>query len=348
MNAADSPPVLPVLPDPFVPPAHPGPEIDPAATGVHLDAGTRTDLGVKRVLRGLLDAWLAAEPGVREELDPEYLHELRVAVRRTRSGLGQIKGIFPPEAVERFRAELAWLGEITGPKRDLDVYRMMVPDFRLELPAELQTSLEPFDAFLAAHQAIEQAKLVAALDSERYRRLVEDWRSFLADPAPSPDDLPNAARAVEDTAAERIWRAYRRVRDHGRLIRPDTPAEAVHRLRIEGKKLRYLMEFFQSLYRPAKMQRLIAAQKQLQENLGDFNDAVVQHAALATLADAMHAEGLGTAATYMALGRLQTHLEATQAERRHAFAKRFRAFDGKTNRRRFRRLFKPRVAASTH
>ena len=35
------------------------------------------------------------EDGVRKDLDSEFLHDFRVAVRRTRSALSQIKGVFP-------------------------------------------------------------------------------------------------------------------------------------------------------------------------------------------------------------------------------------------------------------
>ena len=58
---------------------------------------------------------------MREQLDTEFLHDFRVALRRTRSLLGQIRDVFPAAAVEHFSSEFSWIGRLTGPPRDLDV-----------------------------------------------------------------------------------------------------------------------------------------------------------------------------------------------------------------------------------
>ena len=60
--------------------------------------------------------------GVVADWDIEFLHDLRVAVRRTRSGLSLIKQVLPATVVARFKKEFAELGSTTGPTRDLDVY----------------------------------------------------------------------------------------------------------------------------------------------------------------------------------------------------------------------------------
>jgi len=70
----------------------------------------------------LLDTVERNIPGTRADLDSEFLHDLRVAIRRTRSALTQVKGVFSDEALEDFKPRLAWIGQITGPTRDMDVY----------------------------------------------------------------------------------------------------------------------------------------------------------------------------------------------------------------------------------
>ncbi len=146
-------------------------------------------------------------------------------------------------------------------------------------------------------------------------------------------------RADTSLARERIWRVYRRVLRKGRAIGADTPAAALHRLRIEAKKLRYLLEFFRSLFPEPEILPLIKALKQLQDNLGDFNDFEVQQTKLRAFAQQMHDDGRSRAATLMAMGRLVESLEAGQAEERQRFAGCFKQFRGKENRRSFRRLF---------
>lgn len=308
------------------------------------DPADRADVAVKSLYRALLDTLLAHEPGVREDLDPEHLHDFRVAVRRTRSGLGQLKGVLPAAAAEPYRGELGWLGSVTGPKRDLDVLRLALPGLRERLPPAVRGDLDPLDAFLADHQAVEQARLVAALDGERYRALVDGWRGVLDDPAPAADDTPDAARPVGVVADERIWKAYRRVRKGGRAIGPASPPEALHALRIACKKLRYLVELFRPLYPARELRSVVGDLKRLQDNLGAFNDTAVQQAALAAYAERMQAEGRAPAATLMAMGRLACLLDADQAAERRRFARRFARFDRPADRARMRRLFKPTVA----
>jgi CHAD domain-containing protein len=73
-----------------------------------------------------------------------------------------------------------------------------------------------------------------------------------------------------------IYKRYRRIVKKGSKISETTPDEKLHELRIDCKKLRYLLEFFTSLFPENEMKKLVKQLKQLQENLGDFNDLSVQ------------------------------------------------------------------------
>ena len=107
---------------------------------------------LRRICRLQLDAFERHRPGARIGRDPEELHDLRVAVRRTRSALGEFRAFFPQATVARLRGELRWLGEVTGPVRDLDVYLEILPDYQRLLPAEAAGALAPFRAFLQRHR----------------------------------------------------------------------------------------------------------------------------------------------------------------------------------------------------
>ena len=52
--------------------------------------------------------------------------------------------------------------------------------------------------------------------------------------------------------------------------------ENLHELRIEGKKFRYLLEFFHSLFDQDAVDEYLKQMKKLQNTLGDFNDLAVQ------------------------------------------------------------------------
>jgi len=308
---------------------------------VRLSRDLRADHAAAIVCRRLLDNMVANEDGVRRDLDVEFLHDFRVSVRCTRSALAQLEKVFPRNAAARFRGEFKWLGSVTGAVRDLDVYLLKMDDYRASLPADAAEDLAPLNAFLRRHRSAERRRLVAALRSRRYAKLVESWRAFLDSDANGDSAPADARRSVVDVACARIWRAYRRIQRHGRRIDTDTPAESLHELRIDCKKLRYLLEFFYSLYDEHDIAPLLKSLKRLQDNLGDFNDLEVQQRTLQKFAHRMQEEGLASVNCLLAMGRLLDHLLHQQANERRRFATCFERFSVADNRTRFKRLFKP-------
>jgi CHAD domain-containing protein len=306
---------------------------------LHLEESMRADQAARRILLRLLDILEANEAGARTGTDTEFLHDFRVAVRRTRSALTQVKGVLPLRTVNHYKAEFAWLGRITTPVRDLDVYLLNFDAYRASLPVSARADIEPLRAFLASHRRIEHQALVKKLDGVRYRRLTGNWREFLRREVPERSRLPNATRPVLGVACERIWRVYQRALNEGRAIGADTPAEALHELRKTCKKLRYLMEFFQSLFPPRRIKSTINALKALQDNLGDYQDCVVQIATLKQFSHQMAAEGVAPPDTLLAMGMLIDELQRRQQAARGEFADRFEDFDSPGNHVHYRQLF---------
>jgi CHAD domain-containing protein len=287
----------------------------------------------------LLATLLRNEDGMRRDLDSEFLHDFRVAIRRTRSALTQIREVYPALDVERFKEEFRWLFIETGPKRDLDVYLLKMKVYREALPLEIRADLDPLEEFLERKQKLAHDRLVTVLDSERYRCLLEEWRVFLTEVPAGSLLARNAERPVWELASKRIWEIYRRMVKRGRTIDEDTPAAVLHDIRIRGKKLRYLLEFFRSLYSEDAIGRLVAELKRLQDSLGDFNDYRVQSQSLQGFAAEMAEEGAAPVRTHLAMGRLLAHLDGGQAVERSRFARRFEHFASPGNRRTFARLF---------
>ena len=124
-----------------------------------LDPEMRADDATKIILLRLLDTMETNLEGTRKDIDSEFLHDFRVAVRRTRSALGQIKGVLPQNVLDRFRPEFAWLGQTTSPTRDMDVWLLSFEKYRDSLPASIRDDLEALRGFLQNHQKLEQRKL---------------------------------------------------------------------------------------------------------------------------------------------------------------------------------------------
>jgi CHAD domain-containing protein len=304
-----------------------------------LPPGTSSDAATRSVLLRLYAAMRLNEDGLRRDLDSEFLHDFRVAVRRTRAALGQLKRVFPERALERFRSDFKWLGDLTGPTRDLDVYLLKLPAYRDLLPPDLRTELDPLEQLLVERQRAEHRRLVRGLETTRYAALLRDWPEFLEGEASDETQPPAARLPVAELASERILRLHRRVLKRGRKAIDAPSAERMHRLRLECKKFRYLIEFFAELYPPKETRRALRSLKRLQDNLGDFNDLEVQQDALSGFARDLAANGTEHERTLLALGRLVERLAVEQERERSAVRKRFESFAERENQQRIRALF---------
>lgn len=270
-----------------------------------LAPGQRADLATGTILRGLLATLEANVAGARENLDPEFLHDLRVATRRTRSALGQLKGVFPAAVVEDFKARFAWLQQVTGPVRDLDVWLLVFPELRARLPPALRGDLEPLRHFLQDHYRAEQARLAAALSSPAFVSACEDWRQVLDALGEDATMATNwGAEPVKPLVDKRVRALFKQVRRDARAITDASPASALHELRKRTKKLRYLLEFFHSLYPKEPARELIRESKVLLDHLGRYQDLMVQTETLRRLALEMHQSAGAETATLLAIGAL--------------------------------------------
>ena len=308
--------------------------------------GERADVAARLILGKLRQEMQRNLDGTLKDLDSEFLHDFRVSVRRTRSLLGQIKGVFPQRRLQRFSEAFAWLGSITGPTRDLDVYLLTLPDYQARLPSQQGEALGALRDYLVQHQKSEQRALAKLLGGARYKKLMDDWGVFLAEPPPLRSHLPNAALPVVEVAGRRIWKLFRRVIREGRAISAQSPPEDLHELRKSCKKLRYLLEFFKGLYPEADIKLLVAELKQLQDNLGYYQDLAVQQASFEGFRGGMEKEAMLTERVDAALVHLVELLAEREAEVRKEFDEHFRRFEAKPVRRLFASLFKPSKADS--
>ena len=276
---------------------------------VDVRTGQRADAATASVLEHLLATIDLNLPGTLDDVDTEFLHDFRVAVRRTRSVQRQMRGVFPPAELARARREFRRLQQITGPVRDLDVHLLDVD----ELIAAGRSELTPVRVVLDAHRRRERARMVRGLRSAPTRRTLDDWRALVAALPDRPeDDRPDAARAIETCAAERIAHVYGRMLRNGNKIDDAAPPEALHELRKSGKELRYLLELFGGLFPDEVTKPLVRALKDLQDTLGRFQDREVQAEELRGLADDVAARE-GGAEALLAVGALVADLAEQQA-----------------------------------
>jgi CHAD domain-containing protein len=300
---------------------------------IKLDFEQPADAAAAEVLRALLDAVKANLPGAIDDPDSEALHDLRVAVRRSRSVQRQLKRVFPPTELAHFRPEFRWLQGLTGPSRDLDVYVLGFDQLKELVPAANRSDLDPLLHVLRRHRDRARDEMAEGLRSERFATLMTGWASLLELlPSMPVADRPDAKRPIGALAGERIMKVYGRIVKIGDEIGPESPPEAYHELRKRGKELRYLLELFAAPLYPKKVVKpMIKGLKALQDVLGRHQDRQVQHAMLRSLAAEVAALP-DHAATLIALGVLLASLRQDAGDARGQFTTRFDAFSSKKQR----------------
>lgn len=299
-----------------------------------LSADMPAALAVATVLAGLAKTMQANVPDTIRDTDTEFLHDLRIAVRRTRSVLKLAGSVLPGRLTGTYRPEFKWLGDLTTPTRDLDVYLLGYGKMAAGLIAAAEPELRPFHDYLRSQRAGAQRQLARGLRSARYRTLAARWQDDLAEVAGSPRRRP----AAGPFAADRIGRAHERVLQLGTAIGPSSPATDLHELRKRCKELRYLLEVFASLHDPALHWRAVNELKALQDCLGEFQDTEVQQDELRGFAAQMVAGRAAPAETLLAMGEIAAGLATRQRSARAEFAGRFADFASPRNRARIAAL----------
>lgn len=222
-------------------------------------------------LRALLDH----QEGTRAGRDPEELHDYRVAIRRLRSLL---KGVPSADPGGVLRDELKWLASLTSPVRDIDVLLIRLTNDAAGFEPAERRAVNVLVRALRNERAAHRRRLNRALSGKRYAELLAELSSL-------------AQSAVEEAAAGEVpsvRKPYRKLALAVDDLGENPPDSRLHALRIHGKRLRYAVETAKPATEPVRRKQLSAlvkACKELQDVLGEHQDAVVAATRVRGLAD---------------------------------------------------------------
>jgi len=160
-----------------------------------------------------------------------------------------------------------------------------------------------------------------AAESARFRHLLLDAAAWIeaGDWINNPDLSACKLReqSIADAAAKELRRRWKKVLERGKRLE-ELNAQGRHRLRIQGKKLRYAAEFFASAFPSKKsitrQKKFLLGLERLQDALGDLNDIAVNERLSEQLVDGdnlAHNRRFGKKA--FAAGRLSGREEARLA-----------------------------------
>jgi CHAD domain-containing protein len=225
-------------------------------------------------MRAQRDDLLGCDPQVRRDV-PDSVHQMRVATRQLRSALTTFRPLLTGERGAPVREELGWLGEVLGAARDAEVARARLAEMVEAEPVELvvgevgpRLEADRAGAYRTAHREV-----LAALDSDRYFRLLDVLDALVDDP-PLAAAARKPARTVLVTFVRRDSRRLARAYEAARTA-PAGPQhdEHLHEARKAAKRARYAAEaVVPAVGRPAE--KLALAAKEVQTLLGDHHDSV--------------------------------------------------------------------------
>lgn len=213
---------------------------------------------------------LQHDPGVRLGGDIEDVHQARVAARRLRSDLRTFRKLLDPERAAPLRDELQWLGAELGFVRDADVLLERLHDQATLLPAVDGRAVAGLLRRLETQRTTAGATLQAALDSDRYLRLLDLLVDAIERP-PVNDDAFAPARLALPGIVRGPWKHLLQAVD---ALDEHPEDEALHDIRIRAKRTRYAAEAAAPVLGKSA-QRFAKAVARVQSVLGDLQDAVV-------------------------------------------------------------------------
>jgi triphosphatase len=238
--------------------------------------------GLERILTSCVTHWLANHAAVLDGRDPEGVHQMRVALRRLRSALTIFKDVLPADDRAWLQREAKFLIGGLGGARDWDV-------FVEELLSPVLAARPDDEGLKVLEQAVSRQRRLAyerawqTLGSPRYLKFALELEAWLIERGWRRRDPPDGLeRRLIELAAAVLDRRHRKAIKLGRKF-DRLSDDALHRLRISLKKLRYATEFFATLHGKGETKPYLASLRRLQDDLGHLNDLAVAEARLTAL-----------------------------------------------------------------
>jgi CHAD domain-containing protein len=249
-------------------------------------------------------------PGALLKLDEEYLHQVRVGLRRLRVMLAIAQRFQADDDLAALHEQVARLCVELGRSRDWDVFvtQTLAPICtRLPEHAGLREILGVSER---ARQK-QHAGMEKSLASQDFQRLLLRFGAWMHN-----EQWGQEATALQQFAAQMLEKRSRQVGKHGKALVGEDAAQ-LHLLRIACKKLRYSTEMFGGLFGAARTKDYVAVLAELQDILGILNDIAVAHRLL---------DELDNAARHDTLALIRGWMEHDYAERVAEFGKAWKRF----------------------
>lgn len=225
------------------------------------------------VYGGLINIMRLNTDGIVNGYDAEFLHDFRVSVRRIRSAMSMLKGVYEDTEEAVYKNFFRTLGGYTGKARDMDVYLEELEGYGGILPDEMKDSLVPVMEHFRRERDESYEKLRNFLTSAEYAEGLSGWEKLINSRA----HIGRRGFVNTKKAAKRALTKIFCVADGmTEGVDAQTPDERIHAVRIAFKKLRYCIEFFTLFIKEENTADVLTRLRALQDSLGRYNDLSVQ------------------------------------------------------------------------
>ncbi|GAB7526553.1 CHAD domain-containing protein [Paraburkholderia sp. 2C] len=242
------------------------------ASAIDLDGARTPHRALLAIQRNIADQWFGNEAAVRDAPDVEFIHQMRVAQRRLKTAAKMFPAWIDGRWTTRVEPRFKWLSDLLGEARDWDVFT----DSTLPELGKADVDAAAWDA---TREAAEQRRMDArkqvqeAMRSPVYAELALAWLEWISDLSLRGTPEKARGRSLRKYVKKRIEKHYKRVTRETKLTALD--AATRHKVRIQAKRLRYTIEFFESIVSHKTRRDVSKTLSRMQSVLGDGNDAVV-------------------------------------------------------------------------
>ncbi len=226
----------------------------------------------------------------------------------------------------RARKDFTLLIKLTNSRRDLDIFLHKQPVYLQTLPPRYSCVIIPFFDDLKTRREKEQKKILQYLTSPAYQKNKKYWNDSVQKTSVLLRRTGYKSLKIQEVAEQIIFNRYKKVVRFNRNLPAVLADEYLHRVRIECKKLRYVLEFFQSLFDIKPVKSLVRKLRELQDTLGEYNDLRLQQSRLKTYLNIQTRRGKTASNLNKAINFLVTRIQLRKNELQLIFREQFADF----------------------
>lgn len=240
------------------------------ATSIEISPKTSLISSFGKVLSSCLIQITKNENGVLSGKDSEYLHQMRVGIRRLRSAFTIFKPLFPTRqpSITYFEHELKWLMRELNPARNWYVFAYEILPLIIANHSDSE-SIVTIQKLSQKQLSKYTQHIQTHLQSKRYLEFILKLNLWIEDLHHGNGTELKSKLSIESFSRSYLFNQHSALTQFKEKLKPD----ALHILRIRIKKQRYATEFFYSLYsKQALFEQYVHLLSALQSALGSIND----------------------------------------------------------------------------